>query len=73
MVLDKALQRVDTLFYNVPARRKFLKSNMTETGYIGDCLNRLAVSHPEIAFRFISGGKTILFPIGHPPHFSMSV
>ncbi|MCR4840393.1 MAG: DNA mismatch repair endonuclease MutL [Lachnospiraceae bacterium] len=53
------------LFYNVPARRKFLKSNMTETGYIGDCLNRLAVSHPEIAFRFISGGKTILFTNGN--------
>ena len=56
---------VRDLFYNVPARRKFLKSNMTETGYIGDCLNRLAASHPEIAFRFISQGKTMLFTNGN--------
>ena len=56
---------VRDLFYNVPARKKFLKSNMTETGYIGDCLNRLAASHPEIAFRFINQGKTMLFTNGN--------
>ncbi len=53
------------LFFNTPARRKFLKTATTEAGYIGDLLNRLAVSHPEIAFRFINQGKTVLFTNGN--------
>lgn len=45
------------LFYNVPARRKFLKTAMTEAGHIQDLLMRLALSHPEVAIRFINNGQ----------------
>ncbi len=48
---------VRQLFYNTPARRKFLKSPMTEGNYIQELLERLALSNPSIAFRFISNGK----------------
>lgn len=53
------------IFFNTPARRKFLKSSITEAGYISDLINRLAISHPEISFRFINQGKTILFTNGN--------
>lgn len=53
------------LFYNTPARQKFLKSSNTEAGYISDLINRLAVSHPEISFRFINQGKTVLYTNGN--------
>ncbi len=56
---------VRDIFYNTPARRKFLKSGMTEAGYINDLINRLAISHPEISFRFINQGKTVLFTNGN--------
>lgn len=48
---------VRQLFYNVPARRKFLKTPMTEAGHIQDLLVRLSLSHPEVALRFISNGQ----------------
>ena len=44
------------LFYNVPARRKFLKTAMTEAGHVQDLLTRLALSHPEVSFRFLNNG-----------------
>ena len=44
---------VKNLFFNTPARRKFLKSAVTEAGYIADLCEHLAMSKPEIAFRFI--------------------
>lgn len=56
---------VRNLFYNVPARKKFLKSNTTETGYINDFVERLAVSHPNIAFKFISNNQTKLHTSGN--------
>lgn len=56
---------VRNLFYNVPARRKFLKSAMTEAGYISELMERFAVSHPDIAFKFINNGKTILQTSGN--------
>ena len=49
---------VRQLFYNVPARRKFLKTPMTEVGHVQDLLMRLALSHPEVAFTFINNGQT---------------
>ncbi len=51
---------VRNLFYNVPARRKFLKSNNTEFRHIYDAVQRAAISHPEAAFRFTSDDEIIL-------------
>lgn len=50
---------VRNLFYNVPARLKFLKSPRAETGNIGDYVTRLILSKPQISFHFISNGKTV--------------
>ena len=47
---------VRDLFYNTPARRKFLKSENTESGRVYNYLERLAISRPEIAFRYIQNG-----------------
>ena len=52
------------VFFNVPARRKFLKSSVTEGNYIAELVSRLAVSHPEISFQFINQGKTVLYTSG---------
>lgn len=43
---------VRNLFYNVPVRRKFLKTAQTEAGYITDLMQQLALSHPDISFRY---------------------
>lgn len=51
---------VRNLFYNVPARMKFLKKDATEAGYISDIMVRFILSHPEIAFTFINNSKTVL-------------
>lgn len=51
---------VRNLFFNTPARRKFLKTPMTEAGYISDLMERFAISHPEVAFKFINNGKTAM-------------
>ncbi len=51
---------VADLFFNTPARRKFLKKPGQEAAYIQEAVNRLALSHPEISLRFISDNKTIL-------------
>ncbi|MBN1257707.1 MAG: DNA mismatch repair endonuclease MutL, partial [Planctomycetes bacterium] len=51
---------VRDLFYNTPARRKFLKSARSEAAAIHEAIIRLALGHPEIAYRFINGGKTVL-------------
>ena len=48
---------VKELFYNTPARMKFLKTDRTELSYITDIAERLALSHPEIAIKYISDGK----------------
>lgn len=54
-----------SLFYNTPARRKFLKTAATEAGYISDLMERFAVAHPEVAFKLISNGKTLLQTSGN--------
>lgn len=51
---------VSELFYNTPARQKFLKTPSTESGYINNIISKLALSHPEIAFRLLSNDKLIL-------------
>ena len=48
---------VRNLFYNVPARRKFLKSAQTEASYINDLVERLAMSHPDISFKFMNNNQ----------------
>lgn len=53
------------LFYNTPARKKFLKTAMTEAGHVGDLVTRLALSHPEISFRFINNGQVKLHTSGN--------
>lgn len=50
---------VKNLFFNVPARRKFLKKDITELNKIHDTLKRLAISYPEKSFAFYDGSKTI--------------
>lgn len=56
---------VRNLFFNTPARRKFLKSAQTEAGYISDLVERLALSHPGISFKFINNGQTKLHTSGN--------
>ena len=50
---------VSNLFYNVPARRKFLKKAATEAGYISDCLQKLALGNPKLCIRYISNGQSV--------------
>lgn len=56
---------VRDLFYNTPARRKFLKSAQTEAGYISDYVNRLALSHPGISVKFMVNSTTRLSTSGY--------
>lgn len=56
---------VRNLFYNVPARRKFLKSAVTEASYINDLVERLAISNPSISFKFINNNQLKLQTSGN--------
>lgn len=56
---------VRNLFYNTPARRKFLKSATTEAGYVNDLMERLILSHPGISFRFIVNNQVRLQSSGN--------
>ena len=56
---------VKDLFYNVPARKKFLKSAQTEGSYIADMVEKLALSHPDISFKFIQNNQTKLHTSGN--------
>jgi DNA mismatch repair protein MutL len=53
------------LFYNVPARKKFLKTPRTEAGYITDLIHRLALSHPGISFKYIVNKNVKLHTSGN--------
>lgn len=55
---------VRDLFYNTPARMKFLKKDSTETGHITDIISKFILAHPEISFKLISDNKERLFSAG---------
>ena len=57
--------KVRNVFYNTPVRRKFLKSPQTEAGYINDLMERLALSHPEVSFKFINNNQNRLHTSGN--------
>lgn len=51
---------VESLFYNTPARLKYVKSLYTELGKITDIVNRMAMSHPDVRFTLVSDGKVLI-------------
>lgn len=55
---------VKDVFYNVPARLKFLKKDTTEANYVANYVTKIALSHPEISFKFIRDNKTELLTAG---------
>lgn len=57
---DGTTMIVRNLFFNTPARMKFLKNDATETSYITDVVTKLILSHPEISVQYINNGKTVL-------------
>ncbi len=62
---------VSNIFYNTPARMKFLKKNSTEGMYVSGIVDRIAMSHPEIAIRLIKDGKEVLHTPGDDKMFSV--
>lgn len=58
------------LFYNVPARRKFLKKDVTEGNQVQGLIDRLALSNPDICFRFIRDNKTVRITGGDGDYYS---
>jgi len=58
------LMEIRDLFFNVPARKKFLKSNSRETSIITDIVSRIALAHPDIAFNFVTDGRSVLKTYG---------
>ncbi|MBI6872483.1 DNA mismatch repair endonuclease MutL [Clostridium aciditolerans] len=55
---------IKDLFFNVPARKKFLKSSSREAAYISDILNRLALANPDVSFKLFNNGKKVLNTYG---------
>lgn len=51
---------VKNLFYNTPARKKFLKRNSTEGSYVADVVNKIALGHPEVAFKLMNNNIIIM-------------
>jgi DNA mismatch repair protein MutL len=56
---------VRDLFFNTPARYKFLKKDYTEAGYVEDVVTRLALANPEISFRLINNGQVVIHSPGN--------
>ena len=55
---------INNLFYNVPARKKFLKSDLSEGTEIAEIMNKLALANPHISFKFINNNKVVLHTSG---------
>ena len=56
---------VRNLFYNVPARKKFLKTAATEAGYISSLMEQMALSHPEVSIKYMANGQLKLHTSGN--------
>ena len=56
---------IHNIFYNTPVRRKFLKTPMTEASHVNELMVRLALSHPEVSFEFITNGQSKLHTSGN--------
>lgn len=56
---------VNNIFFNTPARRKFLRTAQTESGYVSDIVEKIALSHPEISISFKSNGKVRVHTSGN--------
>jgi DNA mismatch repair protein MutL len=56
---------IRNLFYNTPARKKFLKQAQTEASYISDLMEHLAMSHPEVSFKFVVNGQNRFYTAGN--------
>jgi len=56
---------IHNIFYNTPARRKFLKTAMTEASHVNELMIRLALSHPEVSFEFITNNQPKLHTAGN--------
>ena len=63
--IDGTVITVRNLFYNTPVRRKFLKTPSTEASHINDYVEKLAISHPDISFKFINNGQIKLTTSGN--------
>lgn len=61
---DGTIMDIKELFYNVPARLKFLKSEKTEAGYIQELLESLAIANPGVSIEFIRNGKPVFKTLG---------
>lgn len=62
--LEGTIFTVKNIFFNTPARRKFLKKDSIESGYISEIVNRLVLGHPQISFKYINNGVQILQTLG---------
>ena len=62
---DGTAVTVKNLFYNVPARKKFLKKAAAESAHISDMINKLALGHKDISFRYINNGTEVLYTPGN--------
>ncbi|MEA4816825.1 MAG: DNA mismatch repair endonuclease MutL [Lachnospiraceae bacterium] len=56
---------IRNVFYNIPARRKFLKKTATESAYISDIVNKMALAHPEVSIEYINNDSTVLHTPGN--------
>ena len=61
---DGTIMDIRDLFYNIPARLKFLKSEKTEFGYIQELIESLAIANPTISFELIRNGKSVFKTLG---------